>query len=126
MLAGSFMTSAVYADGVTSSSSISSSSLSSSSKSYYISPTGSNSNPGNISAPFKSLMKAQSVASPGDTVYIRSGVYDDFTSAETDNTYHYVNDFTKSGITYEAYPGDPRPVFDFKNVPTDRRVAAFL
>src|SRR4051794_14902987 len=106
MLAGSFMTSAVYADGVTSSSSISSSS-----KSYYISPTGSDSKPGNISAPFKSLMKAQSVASPGDTVYIRSGVYDDFTSAETDNTYHYVNDFTKSGITYEAYPGDQRPVF---------------
>ena len=121
LLAGSFMTSAAYADGVTSSSSISSSS-----KSYYISPTGSDSNPGNISAPFKSLMKAQSVASPGDTVYIRSGVYDDFTSAETDNTYHYVNDFTKSGITYEAYPGDQRPVFDFKNVPTDRRVAAFF
>ncbi|WP_462410446.1 right-handed parallel beta-helix repeat-containing protein [Neobacillus sp. Marseille-QA0830] len=93
---------------------------------YYISPTGSDSNPGTIDAPFKSLMKAQEAASPGDTVYIRGGVYDDFTSAKTDNTYHYVNNFTKSGIAYEAYPGDPRPVFDFKNVPTDRRVAAFF
>lgn len=93
---------------------------------YYISPNGSDSNPGTIDQPFKSLMKAQSIASPGDIVYIRGGVYNDFTSARTDNIYHYVNDFTKSGITYEAYPGDTRPVFDFKNVPTDRRVAAFF
>jgi hypothetical protein len=121
MLAGSFMSSAVYAEGVPSTSA-----TITGSKSFYISPTGSDSNLGTISAPFQSLMKAQSVASPGDTVYIRGGVYDDFTSAETDNTYHYVNDFTKSGITYEAYPGDRRPVFDFKNVPTDRRVAAFF
>lgn len=98
--------------------------------SYYISPTGSDSNPGTKSAPFKTLMKAQSVASPGDTVYIRGGVYDDFKVAKTDNkfedVFNYVNNIYKSGITYEAYPGDPRPVFDFKNVPTNKRVAAFF
>jgi hypothetical protein len=122
------MTSAVYADGVTLSNSITSNSASLSSKIYYISPTGNDNNSGTIDAPFKSLMKAQSVASPGDTVYIRGGKYDFNIEdvAQTDNTYHYVNDFTKSGITYEAYPGDPRPVFDFENVPIDRRVAAFF
>ncbi|WP_420832358.1 right-handed parallel beta-helix repeat-containing protein [Paenibacillus humicola] len=93
---------------------------------YYVSPNGSDSNSGTISGPFKSLMKAQSEASSGDIVYIRGGVYDDFTIAKTDDIYHYVNNFTKSGITYEAYPGDPRPVFDFEQVPTDRRVAAFF
>ncbi|MGM7719806.1 right-handed parallel beta-helix repeat-containing protein [Metabacillus sp. Hm71] len=117
MLAILFMTSAVYADGVTSPTS------------YYISPTGSDSNPGTISAPFKSIMKAQLTASSGDTVYIREGVYDDFKIAETDNphenVYHFVHDINKSGITYMAYPGDERPVFDFSNVPTDQRVAAF-
>ncbi|GAA4875910.1 hypothetical protein GCM10023310_64510 [Paenibacillus vulneris] len=92
---------------------------------YYISPTGSDSNSGTESAPFKSIMKAQSAASSGDTVYIRGGVYDDFEIANTDSNYNYVHDITKSGITYEAYPGDKRPVFDFKNVPTNLRVAAF-
>lgn len=96
---------------------------------YFISPSGSDSNPGTKSAPFKTLMKAQSAASAGDLVYIRGGVYDHFDIPETDNpfedVYHYVNDIYKSGITYMAYPGDDRPVFDFSNVPTDQRVAAF-
>ncbi|HZG83994.1 right-handed parallel beta-helix repeat-containing protein [Paenibacillus sp.] len=95
------------------------------SKSYYISPTGSDSNPGTITKPFKSIMKAQSVASSGDTIYIRGGVYDDFQIAKSDSNYNYVHDITKSGITYEAYPGDERPVFDFQHVPTNLRVAAF-
>ncbi|WP_231597568.1 DUF1565 domain-containing protein [Bacillus sp. SA1-12] len=117
MLVAMFMTSAVYADGMTGPTS------------FYISPTGSDSNPGTKSAPFKSIMKAQSVASFGDTVYIRGGVYDDFEITETDNphedVYHFVHDIYKSGITYTAYPGDERPVFDFSNVPTNQRVAAF-
>ena len=96
---------------------------------YYISPTGDDSNPGTKDAPFKTLMRAQAAASSGDVVYIRGGVYNDFTIPETNNpfedVYHYVNPIYKSGITYEAYPGDPRPVFDFSNVPTDQRVAAF-
>lgn len=92
---------------------------------YYISPTGSDSNPGTESAPFKSLMQAQSAASSGDTVYIRGGVYNDFQIAATDSNYNYVHDITKSGITYEANPGDERPVFDFQYVPINLRVAAF-
>ncbi|MFE5323255.1 OmpL47-type beta-barrel domain-containing protein [Paenibacillus sp. NPDC056579] len=92
--------------------------------SYYISPTGNDNNSGTEIAPFKSIMKAQSASSSGDTVYIRGGVYDDFEIANTDSNYNYVHDITKSGITYEAYPGE-RPVFDFKHVPTNLRVAAF-
>lgn len=111
MLAALFMTISVYA--------------ATSTTSYYVSTTGSDSNPGTKSKPFKSLMKAQSAVSSGDTVYIREGVYDDFKIAETDSTYNYVHAFTKSGVTYEAYPGE-RPVFDFKNVPTNLRVAAFF
>lgn len=93
--------------------------------SYYVSPTGSDSNAGTLSKPFKSLMKAQSVAVSGDTVYIRGGVYDDFEVAATDSNYNYVHEINKSGITYEAYVGE-RPIFDFKSVPTNLRVAAFF
>ncbi|MEK5239024.1 pectate lyase [Paenibacillus sp. FSL L8-0470] len=109
MLAAFFMAFSVYAT---------------STASYYVSPAGSDSNPGTESKPFKSLMKAQSAASSGETVYIRGGVYDEFEIAKTDSTYNYVNDFIKSGISYVAYPGE-RPVFDFQNVPTNLRVAAF-
>jgi hypothetical protein len=96
---------------------------------YFISPTGSDTNPGTEAAPFKTLMKGQLAASAGDTVYIRGGIYNQFEIAQTknphENVYHYVNDISKSGITYKAYPGDARPIFDFSAVPTDQRVAAF-
>jgi hypothetical protein len=70
---------------------------------YFISPSGSDSNPGTKSAPFKTLMKAQSAASAGDLVYIRGGIYNQFEIPETNNpfedVYHYVNDINKSAIT---------------------------
>jgi hypothetical protein len=100
------------------------------STSYYISPTGDDNNPGTIDAPFKTLLRAQDAASAGDVVYIRGGVYNSFTvpttGLEFENVYSYVNPITKSGITYEAYPTDPRPVFDFSSVPTTKRVAGFF
>ena len=42
---------------------------------YYVSTTGSDSNPGTISQPFATIQKAADVATYGDTVYIRGGVY---------------------------------------------------
>jgi len=96
---------------------------------YFISPQGDDDNPGTKSAPFKTLMRAQEAATAGDTVYIRGGVYNQFEIPETDNPheslYHFVHDIYKSGITYQAFEGDERPVFDFSAVPTDQRVAAF-
>lgn len=91
---------------------------------FYISPTGDDNNQGTETEPFKTIIKAQDVASYGDIVYIRGGVYDDFTITNTDSNYSYVHDITKSGITYEAY-ADEKPVFDFKAVPTNLRVCAF-
>ena len=47
--------------------------------SYYISPSGNDSNNGDINNPFKNVQRAfngsSSSAKPGDTVYLRSGVY---------------------------------------------------
>jgi len=92
---------------------------------WYISPSGSDSNAGTYAKPFKSLMKAQDAASSGDTVYIMGGTYKDFSIAATDSNYNYVNEFTKSNIMYRAYSSKSRPVFDFSNISTDKRVAAF-
>lgn len=42
---------------------------------YVVTPYGSDSNPGSLSAPFATLAQAASVASPGDTVLLRDGSY---------------------------------------------------
>lgn len=42
---------------------------------YYVSPTGSDSNSGSISAPFKTIQKAADVVKPGDTVIVKDGTY---------------------------------------------------
>ena len=41
----------------------------------YVSPAGSDKNPGSAKAPFATIAKAASAAKPGDTVRIRPGVY---------------------------------------------------
>ena len=42
---------------------------------YYVSPTGSDSNPGTASAPFRTFAKANSVLTPGSTLNIYAGIY---------------------------------------------------
>lgn len=74
--------------------------------SWYISPSGNDSNNGSISSPFFTLNKAWSVAKPGDIIYARGGTYK-FNSRQ--------NLTGKSGTASDtiriwAYPGE-RPVF---------------
>ena len=42
---------------------------------YVVAPTGSDSNPGTLKQPFKTIQKCASVAKPGTTCRLRSGVY---------------------------------------------------
>ena len=44
-------------------------------KVYYVSTTGSNTNPGTSTAPFKTFEKAVSVLAPGDTLQVMPGTY---------------------------------------------------
>lgn len=98
---------------------------------YYVAPTGSDVNPGNSNSPFATIMRAQSAASAGNTVYLRGGTYhlDNSNITATNNPWIIVNNINKSGISYIAYPGE-LPVFDFSNVlppiENSNRVTAFL
>ena len=84
---------------------------------FYVAPTGSDTAPGTLEAPFATLQKAVSVAGAGDTVWIRSGTYTVTTPASSMGGIL----FNKSGtsdtnrIKYWAYPGEV-PVFDFSNL----------
>jgi len=75
---------------------------------YYVSASGSDSNPGSKDQPLQSFGKALGLVIPGDTVIVRGGTY-----------YEQIS-FSKSGllgknITVKAYPGE-RPVIDGSKV----------
>jgi hypothetical protein len=44
---------------------------------YYVSPSGNDSSPGTESQPWKTLQKACSALTPGDTVYVKAGQYNE-------------------------------------------------
>jgi len=78
---------------------------------YYVSPSGLDSNSGTITQPFFSLNKAWSVISAGDLVYMRGGTY----------VYPTLSNFrSKSGtsgnlIKIWAYPGE-KPIIDYSSL----------
>lgn len=84
---------------------------------YYVAPTGADSNPGTLAAPFATLQKGADVAVAGDTVYIRGGTYDITTPKNSGAGLT----FSKSGtsdtnrIKYWAYQNEV-PIFDFTNM----------
>lgn len=95
------------------------------SKAYYLSPTGSDGNPGTKDQPFAGLDRGQTAAQPGDTIYLRGGTYD-FNSS----TAEVGIALTKSGsrgnpIHYFAYPGET-PVLDFKDMTATKRIKGVL
>jgi MYXO-CTERM domain-containing protein len=83
---------------------------------YYVSPTGSDSNPGTQASPWGTVQKAASTAAAGDTVYFRAGTYSITTPSGSNGI-----EFSKSGtsdtnrIKYWAYQGEV-PVIDFTNM----------
>jgi autotransporter-associated beta strand protein len=90
---------------------------------WYLSPTGSDTNAGTAAAPWRTVEKAQSAGAVGDTVICYGGTYYDSTVNSTDSTYNYVHTISK-GMTFSAYPGQV-PVFNFTNTPTNLRPVGF-
>ena len=84
---------------------------------YYVAPTGNDSNPGTMDAPFATLQRGHDVAAAGDTVWIRGGTYRP-TTGKTSKAGFVIS---KSGtsdtnrIKFWAYPGE-LPVFDFSQL----------
>lgn len=67
---------------------------------YYVSTTGSDSNAGTLSAPFRTVQHAASIAVAGDTVEVRAGVYNEKVTLPSSGN-------ASSGyITFMSYPGE--------------------
>jgi hypothetical protein len=79
---------------------------------YYVSTTGSDSNPGTIDSAFQTIPQAITVAVAGDTIYVRGGTYICTTR---------ISIGSKSGVSNSkmcylwAYPGE-RPLLDFSSI----------
>lgn len=69
--------------------------------SFYVAPTGSNSNPGTFSQPWKTIEYAANASQvkPGDTVYIRGGIYNEYIQQG-------ISGAPGQPITYKNYPGE--------------------
>lgn len=87
---------------------------------YYIAPTTATpagndvTGNGSITTPWFSIEKAFYILVPGDTCYIRGGVYY-YDNVQYHNVYGSTHDGTPSAhIYYINYPGE-RPIFDFSN-----------
>ena len=74
---------------------------------YYVSISGSDSNPGTLTQPFRTIQKAATVVTQGATVYVRAGTYYE------DQLNLTVSGATQNPITFQGYPGDPTPIIDF-------------
>jgi parallel beta-helix repeat protein len=72
---------------------------------YYVSPSGSDSSAGTLSAPWKTVTKALT-ARPGSRVLVRAGTYSEKITSSVDGT-------ASQPISVENYPGE-RPVFSVK------------
>ena len=81
-------------------------------KTYWASPTGSDSNPGTQDKPFYTWEKLASVLGIGDTGWVRGGTYKT-TKASTVTQFCKISN--KNGIYLSAYK-DEKPVFDFSTV----------
>jgi MYXO-CTERM domain-containing protein len=87
----------------------------------FVAPDGSDSAQGTMDAPFATLERAQEAAAPGDTVWIRGGVYSFSGTSKAVGVA-----FTKSGtkdkpIRYFAYQ-DEVPIFDLFELRPQERV----
>jgi parallel beta-helix repeat protein len=66
---------------------------------YYVSPTGNDSNPGTLTQPFRTIQKGVNKLAAGDTLYIRGGTY-------TEKIQINVSGSPSQHITISSYPGE--------------------
>src|SRR4051794_10778754 len=99
---------------------------------FFVATDGKDTNAGTKASPFATIQRAQTAASPGDTVFIRGGTYvlEEAQIAKKQRIWAYVTYLDKSGekgkpITYAAYEKE-KPIFDCSHIrPAGGRITAF-
>jgi hypothetical protein len=76
---------------------------------YFVSPNGSDSDPGTLAQPWKTLRKALTSLGPGDTLFVRGGTYSERLGGSTTISIRPAT--ASQPILVQAYPGE-RPVLE--------------
>src|SRR5262249_35068368 len=77
---------------------------------FFVAPNGNDSNPGNETAPFRTLQKAIPLLKPGNTLFVRGGEYDTINGLLDRGSIIPSGTSWDQAITIKAYPGE-KPVF---------------
>jgi hypothetical protein len=83
--------------------------------SYYVATTGSNSNPGTRTAPWRTIQHAADTARAGSTVNVRGGIYEELVSI------HVSGNASDGFITFRSYPGETAVLDAQHFTPADRQ-----
>src|SRR5438270_7958564 len=67
---------------------------------FYVSTTGSDSNPGTLSSPWRTIQHAANSVQAGDTVYVRGGVYNESANISVSGS------LIAGSIRFQSYPGE--------------------
>jgi parallel beta-helix repeat protein len=78
---------------------------------YFVSPNGSDTNPGTYLRPWRTIGKAARTVIPGDTVYVRAGIYNEAVRLDVSGTEQKL-------INFLAYPGETPIVEGNNQLPT--------
>lgn len=76
---------------------------------FFVSPTGLDTNPGTFASPWQTVQKAFTTAAAGQTVCLRGGVYPQTVVATTSSSYNQTESNSGSAgspITFTNYPGE--------------------
>jgi hypothetical protein len=84
--------------------------------SFYVSPTGDDSNPGTQTAPWRTVQHAADTVRAGNTVNVRGGIYEELVSIKASGN------ATDGYITFRSYPGETA-VLDAEHFAPDGRSA---
>ncbi len=67
---------------------------------FYVSTTGSDSNPGTVTSPWRTIQHASNSVQAGDTVYVRGGVYNESVNISVSGS------ATAGPIAFQTFPGE--------------------
>lgn len=82
----------------------------------YVSLSGNDANAGTLAAPLRTVTQAAVMAQPGDTIYVRGGVYPERVKISSKGT-------SAARITFRPY-GSEKVTFDGTTVPSDKAVVS--
>jgi Right handed beta helix region len=87
---------------------------------YYVSISGLDTNPGTIAQPWRTVQKAADTLSPGDTAWVRGGVYRERV------TVNVSGNAADGFVSFRAYPGEKPIIHGARFIPPVDDTALFL